>query len=99
MNWFKPHEHDDNNNVLASKSHFIPFREPEPEEEPCMKNMFVEKQKRNEVEYEPGVKLLMKLGKLRAKEKKNIGEKKNSKVQSSDIERLSDSLSRVLKTF
>lgn len=96
MSWFSPHEHDENNNLLASKSHFVPYKEPEAEPEPCMMNMFEEKRKRNEVEYEPGIKLLMKLGKLREKEKKNVKEKKDS---TPDINRLSDSLSRVLKSF
>ena len=92
MSWFAPHEHDDNTNLLAAKSHFVPFREPEIEPEPCMVNMFEEKRKRKEEQYEPGVKLLMKLGKIREKEKKQ------SPKQAS-IDRLSDSLSRVLKSF
>ena len=93
MSWFAPHEYDDNTNLLAAKSHFVPFREPEIEPEPCMVNMFEEKKvQRTLKQYEPGVKLLMKLGKIREKEKKQ------SPKQAS-IDRLSDSLSRVLKSF
>lgn len=90
MNWFKPHEYDDSNNILQSRSVFTPYKEPEPE--PCMTNMFVEKAKRNEVQYLPGEKLLMRLEKIRTKE----GSKKNI---IDNVDRLSDSLARVLKTF
>ena len=74
MNWFKPHEHDESNNSLQCKSVFIPYKEPEPEvEEPCMKNMFEEKAKRNETQYLPGEKLLMQLERIRLKENKKVG--------------------------
>jgi len=98
MNWFGPHEHDDNTILLASKSHFVPYKEPEIEPEPCMINMFEEKKKRNEEQYEPGVKLLMKLGKIREKEKKNVKEQ-SPKDFNVDLALLSNSLSRVLKSF
>lgn len=94
-NWFAPHEHDDNINLLASKSHFVPFREPEIEPEPCMLNMFEENKVQRTLKYEPGVKLLMKLGKIREKEKK-ISSKDPKDF---NIDRLSNSLSRVLKSF
>jgi hypothetical protein len=95
MNWFKPHEYDDSNNILQSRSVFTPYKEPEPQ--PCMSTMFEEKKRKNEIQYLPGEKLLMRLEKIRTKEggKKNIIKVEND----FNVDRLSDSLARVLKTF
>ena len=89
MDWFKPHEYDESNNILHSKSVFTP----EPEPEPAMTDMFEVQKPKNEIQYLPGEKLLMRLEKIRTKE----GVKKKSQTKINDIDRLSDSLSRVLR--
>ena len=93
MNWFKPHEYDDSNNILQSRSVFTPYKEPEPQ--PCMSTMFEEKKRKNEIQYLPGEKLLMRLEKIRTKECRGDRVKKSSNFE---VDRLSDSLARVLRS-
>jgi hypothetical protein len=84
---------DNETNPFLSHSYFTPFK---PEPEICPLNDVVPEivklsKSNNEVTYLPGEKLLIGLGKQRKKKK----EKKNN----IDIDRLTESLSRVLGGF
>jgi hypothetical protein len=116
MNWFKPHEYDDSNNILQCKSVFTPFevlQTSQPEPEPCMATMFEEKKRKNEIQYLPGEKLLMRLEKIRTKEcRREVATRptetpgphsgrRGDRVKKSsnfEVDRLSDSLARVLRS-
>jgi hypothetical protein len=96
---FQTYQDNDASSIFTCKSSFTPYV---PEEKLSMddhvpESVREEKKKDNGVEYLPGERLLIKLGKQREKEK-NSGSIKHSKVPT-DVDRITKSLSRVLSNF
>jgi hypothetical protein len=83
-------------NFFGAQSYFVPYEEPdicplEDSEHPIIK----EEKKNKGVKYLPGEKLLIQIGKGRKKDKK----KDKKKSSNCDIDKISSSLSRVLRGF
>ena len=100
------HQDEQVNNIFLCQSTFKRF-EPEPEEG-INADPTPAEYKKDEIEYLPGERLLIKLNKERKKErnkKKNKQKKmlsrtqKKSRENNIDVERVSASLARVLKSF
>jgi len=76
------HQDDKIQHVFSTQSHFVPYVEPTIFEDAVP----VEVKKKDEIQYLPGEKLLIQLGK----------QKKKKKKKNIDVEKLSKSLSRVI---
>jgi hypothetical protein len=96
---FQTCQDNDTNSIFRCRSSFTPYS-PAPKEKLSMddhipESVKKERKKKGEVEYLPGERLLIKLGKQREKEKKN----NTASNKSVDVDRITESLSRVLSNF
>jgi hypothetical protein len=91
-------KHDDEcQNIFTCRSSFTPYVPPEEKislQDHIPESVREEKKKSGGVEYLPGERLLIQLGKQRQKTHKT-----KQKTKTLDIERVTQSLSRVLATF
>ena len=88
---------DVENDIFTSKSSFRPYIPMVPQislEDHVPDIEKIERKKNNDTKFLPGEKLLIKLEKQKQKQKKKKGHKNNI-----DIERIQNSLTRVLKVF
>ena len=96
------HQDSEVNNVFLCRSSFKKF-EPEPEIGINADPTPAEYKKKDEIEYLPGERLLIKLNKQRrkAKDKQKKAKDKQKKYRENniDVERVSASLARVLNSF
>ena len=78
------HQDDKSSNPFGCASTFVPYVEPSLDPEP------EEVKKKNKIEYLPGERLLIKLGKEKKKKKKK---------KEIDVEKIAQSMTRVLGTI
>jgi hypothetical protein len=98
MAFFTSADAAERENIFTCRSSFTPYVPPQEQislQDHVPESVKEEKKKDGGIEYLPGERLLIKLAKQRKKEKKGSG----SGCAKLDVDRVAESLSRVLSTF
>ena len=104
--FFVHREPTERESIFTCRSSFTPYVPPEEKislQDHIPQSVKEERKKDDGIEYLPGERLLIKLGKQREKKKKQLGvlaaTQQNGDQRTVDMDRITQSMSRVLSTF
>jgi len=104
--FFSHREPTERESIFTCRSSFTPYVPPEEKislQDHIPQSVKEERKKDDGIEYLPGERLLIKLGKQREKKKKQLGvlaaTQQNGDQRTVDMDRITQSMSRVLSTF